>query len=241
VYIFKKGFARFTTLNYTNDFSEIDNELVHLTNVAIQKHAEGYSTSHGGKWSLQNLRQYLHGTRGSAATNVLMEDIGWIVVHSLKACQNVMVNDKHCFECYGFDIMIDNKLKPWLLEVNASPSLSTTTPSDKALKTQLIDEVLDLAVPNHVLDVASMPRSTASAPASHVLNAFMKCKRNSSGEGNNGIPSNFELLYDEAVELDAEKTKRDESAIGRRKGNAALVGSKWSCHSRRGFYVPNWS
>mmetsp|Transcript_87962 Transcript_87962/g.264550 ORF Transcript_87962/g.264550 Transcript_87962/m.264550 type:complete len:192 (-) Transcript_87962:702-1277(-) len=191
-----------------------------------------------------------------------MEDIGWIVVHSLKACQNVMVNDKHCFECYGFDIMIDNKLKPWLLEaslggvvscflcplklrdvpqVNASPSLSTTTPSDKALKTQLIDEVLDLAVPNHVLDVASMPRSTASAPASHVLNAFMKCKRNSSGEGNNGIPSNFELLYDEAVELDAEKTKRDESAIGRRKGNAALVGSKWSCHSRRGFYVPNWS
>jgi len=57
VYIFKKGFARFTTLNYTNDFSEIDNELVHLTNVAIQKHAEGYSTSHGGKWSLQNLRQ----------------------------------------------------------------------------------------------------------------------------------------------------------------------------------------
>jgi len=172
---------------------------------------------------------------------VLRHIFGLLFQIVCKACQNVMVNDKHCFECYGFDIMIDNKLKPWLLEVNASPSLSTTTPSDKALKTQLIDEVLDLAVPNHVLDVASMPRSTASAPASHVLNAFMKCKRNSSGEGNNGIPSNFELLYDEAVELDAEKTKRDESAIGRRKGNAALVGSKWSCHSRRGFYVPNWS
>ena len=41
VYIFKKGFARFTTINYTNDFSEMDNELVHLTNVAIQKHGEG--------------------------------------------------------------------------------------------------------------------------------------------------------------------------------------------------------
>ena len=221
-----------------------------------------------------------------------MEDIGWIVVHSLKvlaelmrsplfcmfasvwrhtffgskACQNVMVNDKHCFECYGFDIMIDNKLKPWLLEascpcysvlynfafmqsfgcslqVNASPSLSTTTPSDKALKTQLIDEVLDLAVPSHILDVFNMPKSTVSAPASHVFNAFMKCKRNSTslGEGTNGVPSNFELLYDEAVELDAEKTKRDESAISRRKGNAAVAGSKWSSHSRRGFHAPNWS
>ncbi|KAL3894283.1 MAG: hypothetical protein SGPRY_013849, partial [Prymnesium sp.] len=60
VYVFKKGFARFTTINYTNDFSEMDNELVHLTNVAIQKHSEAYSAAHGGKWSLKNLKQACH-------------------------------------------------------------------------------------------------------------------------------------------------------------------------------------
>ena len=41
------------------------------------------------------------------------------------------------FEIYGFDILIDQNLKPWLLEINISPSLTTDSPLDKKIKFKL--------------------------------------------------------------------------------------------------------
>lgn len=46
---------------------------------------------------------------------------------SVKAVQGVMINERHCFECYGYDIIIDAKLKPWLVEVH-TPSLHLIHP-----------------------------------------------------------------------------------------------------------------
>jgi len=51
---------------------------------------------------------------------------------------------KSCFELYGFDILLDKKLKPWVLEVNVLPSLSSSSSFDKIIKTMLICDVLTL-------------------------------------------------------------------------------------------------
>ena len=135
---------------------------IHLTNVAIQKHGEDYNEQHGGKWNLERLRLYLEATRGHAATVKLFDDINWIIILSLKACQNVMVNDKHCFEVYGYDIIIDNNLKPWLIEVNASPSISATTDADRIMKSALIRDVLSVVVPPDFPSVAGNERGPGS-------------------------------------------------------------------------------
>ena len=133
VYIHKHGFARFCTAEYSSDVQDMDNAYMHLTNVAIQKHGEDYNANHGGKWSMSNLMLYIESTMGAAAADTLAASIDTVIIHSLRACQNVMINDKHCFELYGYDILIDAQLKPWLIEVNASPSLSTTTETDRVL------------------------------------------------------------------------------------------------------------
>ncbi|VDP86761.1 unnamed protein product [Echinostoma caproni] len=150
-YIYKLGFCRFCTVKYNSNVTELDNMFVHLTNVSIQKHGAHYNSIHGGKWTTENFRLWLEGTKGKAVSDKLFDEIHWIIVHSLRAVANVLINDRHCFECYGYDIIIDDNFKPWLIEVNASPSLSATTASDRILKYKLVNDVINIVIPNGII------------------------------------------------------------------------------------------
>lgn len=136
------GFARFTAVKYSND--QLDNPNIHLTNVSIQKHCQEYNENHGNKWSMADFFLFIEGTRGLHAVQTLKHAMKMIVVHSLRACQPVVVQDKHCFELFGFDLLVDAQLKPWLIEVNASPALSCTTDGDRLLKNQVVDDTLEV-------------------------------------------------------------------------------------------------
>ena len=59
------------------------------------------------------------------------------VVSAMKKNQMYRTN---CFEIFGFDVLIDSDLKPWLLEVNLSPSLATDSPLDHTIKTTLLTD-----------------------------------------------------------------------------------------------------
>lgn len=61
-----------------------------------------------------------------------------------KVCKLKNINQKNCFEVYGFDILIDSDLKPWLLEVNLSPALGTDSPLDTFIKSNLLADTFNL-------------------------------------------------------------------------------------------------
>ena len=49
-----------------------------------------------------------------------------------------------CFEILGFDIMMDHKLQPYLIEVNHLPSFGTDAPLDKAIKSKVIEQAMSV-------------------------------------------------------------------------------------------------
>ncbi|XP_067563882.1 probable tubulin polyglutamylase TTLL9 isoform X2 [Pseudorca crassidens] len=144
-WLYRDGFARFSNTRFT--LNSIDDQYVHLTNVAVQKTSPDYHPKKGCKWMLQRFRQYLASKHGPTAVETLFSDMDNIFIRSLQSVQKVIISDKHCFELYGYDILIDQDLKPWLLEVNASPSLTASSQEDYELKTCLLEDTL------HIVDM----------------------------------------------------------------------------------------
>lgn len=66
------------------------------------------------------------------------------ITHIYKANRPNEQNQEMCFEILGFDIIIDQNLKPWLLEVNHTPSFSADSDLDYRIKSNLISDTLKL-------------------------------------------------------------------------------------------------
>ncbi|KAG5481960.1 hypothetical protein LSCM1_05672 [Leishmania martiniquensis] len=146
-YLHEDGFARFCATRYAGSSLAQEDLGSHLTNVALQKGDEHYNSSHGGKWSFKNMFLYVQKGYGPYVAEGLVKNIQFLIYHSLKAVEPVMFNDKHSYELYGYDILIDDHINPHLIEVNASPSMSTTTVSDRLLKEQVLTDTMKIVFP----------------------------------------------------------------------------------------------
>ena len=62
----------------------------------------------------------------------------------MAAVEMYVPSQSSCFQLFGFDVLIDDTLKPWLLEVNFSPSLNVDQKIDMQIKSPLIAELFNL-------------------------------------------------------------------------------------------------
>jgi len=161
IFLYDDGLGRFCTEEYIAPTGEnLDNVCMHLTNYAINKDNPNFVFNEssnaddvGHKRSLKAVMKMLEAQGHDV--KALWSDIRKIIIktfcsvqpilaHSYKSCHPDEPYNNMCFELLGFDIMLDHKLKPWLIEVNHTPSFTTDTPLDKSIKKSAIRDALKL-------------------------------------------------------------------------------------------------
>jgi len=155
VYMYNDGLVRFAPIKYSTKSSTVGDRYMHLTNYSINRNCELYTHNEdadacqGHKWTLKTLWRYLEAQE--VDTSILKQKVEEIVIktlisaeESISAAASSMPNRYNGYELFGFDIIFDSQLKPWLLEVNISPSLHSSSPLDLAVKGPLVQEVLNI-------------------------------------------------------------------------------------------------
>ncbi|XP_046435705.1 tubulin monoglutamylase TTLL4-like [Neodiprion fabricii] len=157
IYVYSEGLVRFASVKYVDNSKNLNDRFMHLTNTSINKYSPNYvvngnaSSCYGHKWSFSTLWAFL--ARDNVDVKALWGLIKDIVVKTLiggeasmraKIRENV-ASTYACYELYGFDVILDEDYKPWLLEVNTLPSLHTDSSLDVTVKAPLIRSVFNMA------------------------------------------------------------------------------------------------
>jgi len=163
IYLYDDGLVRFASNKYTNESSKVHDVFTHLTNYSINKKSASYLSNEeaqeaqGHKWTLKTL--WRHFDAEGIDHSVIWEKIKDLMIKTVISAESSMVNlfqnnvasRYSCFELFGFDILLDSRLKPWLIEVNISPSLHSASSLDLDVKSPLATEVFNMAryhIPN---------------------------------------------------------------------------------------------
>ena len=152
VWLFETPYVRFGAENYHID--DFKNVFSQLTGNSIAKHSDKFNTGEieGDMWENAQFREFLKKTYGGDPWIQIQKKIEKIVILSLECAKHKLFNRKNNFEVFGFDIMLDDKLNVYIIEINASPDWTYSTKvTEKLIKIasdDIMKVVLDLPQEN---------------------------------------------------------------------------------------------
>ena len=127
-WVFPDGLTKLTTRPFTLDRASLGNRFVHLTNSAVLRNDVEVELA-GQRMTHIAYRERLRADGIDDAR--LFRDVHTLVAKTLLAAREPIIqfNTHHGirldgqFILLGFDVLVDAKLRPWLIEVNTGPSL----------------------------------------------------------------------------------------------------------------------
>ena len=166
-FIHQEGFARFCSKAFSLNPAHLNDPQRHLTNSSIQKkywgkdinsaHPAQLAGSDGGcnkvriKWLLKRLKDE------GLDTETIWRKMCDLCLKTLLCVEDDIPNQPNAFEVFGFDVIVSDNLKPLLIEVNSSPSMTRETYIDTQVKDAVIKDTISLLNPS-VLDRKSLAK-----------------------------------------------------------------------------------
>lgn len=147
VYFYQRGYIRTSSDDYS---LKNMNNYIHLTNNCLQKFGDNYSKHEDGNTlSFENLNRFFK-DRFPQFEITMEKDVVPrmidIIIDTFMASKNILNPKKrnNCFELFGYDFLIDEDLRTWLIEINTNPYFGLPNAFINDLLPKMIHDMLNI-------------------------------------------------------------------------------------------------
>ena len=138
-----KGCSEFYDLNNTNKF-------IHITNYSFQKKSSNFEKFEiGNEISYNDFKKFMK-KEGIPLHKFekMIERMKFLIQLSFKSVSKklIKVSPVLCFEIFGYDFIVDNEFRPWILEINDNPGLCISSPVIEKIIPRMLDDAFRLTI-----------------------------------------------------------------------------------------------
>ena len=140
-----KGSSELYNLNNSNKY-------IHITNYSLQKNSNNFELYEiGNEMSYKDFKNYLQTEKIPLEKfDLMINQMKQLIKISFKSVSKKLLKEKPgntlCFEIFGYDFILDNDFKLWILEINNNPGLSISSPVIEKLVPRMMDDAFRLTI-----------------------------------------------------------------------------------------------
>ena len=149
IWMWDEPYLRFSAEDFT--FDDLNNQFAHLTNNSIAKYSENFKKEtkiEGDMWSLEEFKKYLKEKYKKNLWPEIQKKIQNIVLLTLIAGKSEIQMRNNSFELFGYDVMFDDEMNIYLIEINASPAMDYSTKITERLVKEMIENLFQIVIDN---------------------------------------------------------------------------------------------
>ena len=145
-------FCREGHLKGCSEFYNIDdtNKFIHITNYSFQKNSSNFERFEiGNEISYNDFKKFMiKECIPLEKFDKMIEHMKFLIQISLKAVSKKLtkVSPVLCFEIFGYDFIVDNEFRPWILEINDNPGLCISSPVIAKIIPRMLDDAFRLTI-----------------------------------------------------------------------------------------------